>query len=91
MGYAARYHKADSQFEKTTFDNANKNPKISCDHATTARHERCRVTWITNHFGHSRDVHFAWYRKEESTVELTKMAKLLVAVDEGKKDCFRYL
>ena len=43
------------------------------------------LTWITNHFGHSRDVHFAWYRKEESTVELTKMAKLLVAVDEGKK------
>ena len=43
------------------------------------------LTWITNHFGHSKDVHFAWYRKEESTVELTKMAKLLVAVDKGKK------
>ena len=35
------------------------------------------LTWITNHFGHSRDVHFVWYRKEESTVELTKMARKL--------------
>ena len=43
------------------------------------------LTWITNHFGHSKDVHFAWYRKEESTVELTEMAKLLVAVDKDKK------
>ena len=43
------------------------------------------LTWITNHFWHSKDVHFAWHRKEESTVELTKMAKLLVAVDKGKK------
>ena len=43
------------------------------------------LTWITNHFGHSKDVHFSWYTKEESTVELTKMAKLLVTVDKGKK------
>ena len=43
------------------------------------------LTWITNHFGHSKDVHFAWHRKEESTVELTKMAKLLVTVNKGKK------
>ena len=43
------------------------------------------LTWITNHFGHSKEVHFAWYRKEESTVELTEMAKLLVADDKDKK------
>lgn len=42
------------------------------------------VTWVTNHMGHSKDVHFAWYRKEDATIELTKMAKVLTAVDQGE-------
>ena len=40
-------HMAGSQFGKTTFDNTSGNIDISCDHA----------------FGHSKDVHFAWYKK----------------------------
>ena len=41
------------------------------------------LTWLTNHFGHSKDVHMSWYRKEDSTIELSKVAKVLVAVDSG--------
>ena len=42
------------------------------------------LTWLTNHMGHTKDVHFAWYRKEDSSIELTKVAKVLTAVDRGK-------
>ena len=38
------------------------------------------LTWL----GHTKYVHFAWYRREDSTVELTKVARVLMAVDEGK-------
>ena len=39
------------------------------------------LTWVTNHFGHTQNVHKNWYRPEDSTIELTKVAKVLVAVD----------
>ena len=42
------------------------------------------LTWMTNHMGHSKDVHLSWYRKEDATVELTKVAKVLCAVDCGE-------
>ena len=42
------------------------------------------LSWVTNHFGHTKSVHFQWYRKEDATVELTKVAKVLVAIDDGK-------
>lgn len=42
------------------------------------------LTWITNHMGHTKDVHMSWYRKEDSTLELTKVAKILHAVDRGE-------
>lgn len=42
------------------------------------------LTWVTNHFGHSKDVHYQWYRQEDATIELTKIAKVLCAVDDGK-------
>lgn len=42
------------------------------------------LTWVTNHMGHTKDVHFAWYRKEDSTIELTKMAKVLHALDDSE-------
>ena len=34
--------------------------------------------------GHTKDTHFVWYRKESSTIELTKIGRILTAVDEGK-------
>lgn len=42
------------------------------------------LTWITNHLGHTKDVHKGWYRKEDATIELTKVAKVLVAIDTGE-------
>ena len=41
------------------------------------------LTWVSNHLGHSVHVHKQWYRQEESTVELTKVAKVLIAKDDG--------
>ena len=42
------------------------------------------LTWITNHLGHTKDVHKGWYREEDGTIELTKVAKVLVAIDTGE-------
>ena len=42
------------------------------------------LTWLTDHMGHSKNVHLAWYRKEDATIELTKVAKVLPAIDEGE-------
>ena len=42
------------------------------------------LTWITNHLGHTEDVHKGWYRKEDATTELKKVAKVLVAIDAGE-------
>ena len=39
--------------------------------------------WITKHMGHTKNVHFTWYRKEDVTLELTKMAKI-TAVDKKR-------
>ena len=41
------------------------------------------LEWVTEHLGHTGDVHKTWYRQEASTVELTKVAKLLIAKDKG--------
>ena len=42
------------------------------------------LTWVANHMGDTTDAHFAWYRKESSTIKLTKMARNVTAADEGK-------
>ena len=42
-----------------------------------------KLEWVTEHPGHSPDVHKTWYRQEASTVELTKVAKLLIAKDNN--------
>ncbi|XP_066927736.1 uncharacterized protein [Clytia hemisphaerica] len=42
------------------------------------------LKWVTDHLGHSEAVHNAWYRQEASTVELTKVARILIAKDKGR-------
>nr|XP_047141170.1 uncharacterized protein LOC105850134 [Hydra vulgaris] len=42
------------------------------------------LLWLTNHIGHTKDVHQNWYRREDSTNELTKVAKVLLAMDNGE-------
>ena len=34
--------------------------------------------------GLTKDVHMAWYRKEDATIELTKVAKVSSVIDEGE-------
>lgn len=41
------------------------------------------LEWVTEHLGHTADVHKTWYRQEASTIELTKVAKLLIAKDKN--------
>ncbi len=40
-------------------------------------------TWVSNHLGHAVNVHKQWYRQEGFTMELTKVAKVLMAKDDG--------
>ena len=41
------------------------------------------LEWVTEHLGHTPDVNKTWYRQEASTVELTKVAKLLIVKDNN--------
>ena len=41
------------------------------------------VAGITEHLGHTQVVHKAWCRPEASTVELTKVAKVVIEKDGG--------
>ena len=40
------------------------------------------LTWVSNHLGHSVNVHKQWCQQEESTIEQTKVAKVLIAEDD---------
>ena len=41
------------------------------------------VEMLANHMGHSTNIHKEFYRLQESTIEITKVGKLLAAVDSG--------
>ena len=41
------------------------------------------VDWLARHLGHDIRVHRQFYRLHESTAELAKVSKLLLAVDAG--------
>ncbi|XP_069134400.1 uncharacterized protein [Argopecten irradians] len=41
------------------------------------------LEWLSNHLGHSINVHREYYRNQESAIELGKVAKMLLAVDAG--------
>lgn len=71
---------------------------VKCPHLVTSTKLRkyvatvCQIVdmtnseldWLANHLGHNIDVHRDFYRLQESTLELAKVSKLLIAVDEGK-------
>lgn len=44
--------------------------------------------WLARHLGHDIRVHREFYRLHESAVELTKVSRLLMVVDEGKVNKF---
>ena len=41
------------------------------------------IDWLARHLGHDVRVHREFYRLHESTAELAKVSKLLMAVDSG--------
>ncbi|XP_052251835.1 uncharacterized protein LOC127858672 [Dreissena polymorpha] len=41
------------------------------------------LRWITDHMGHTVDVHKKWYRLSNRAVELTKVASILSATESG--------
>nr|CAI5849483.1 unnamed protein product [Callosobruchus analis] len=44
--------------------------------------------WLARHLGHDIRVHREFYRLHESAVELTKISRLLIAVDKGEANRF---
>ena len=42
------------------------------------------LEWLTNHLGHSIDVHKEFYRNQGATIQLGKVAKTLIAMDLGR-------
>lgn len=42
------------------------------------------VDWLARHLGHDIRIHREFYRLHESTIEIAKVSKLLLAVDSGK-------
>ena len=47
------------------------------------------LEWLARHLGHNLDVHKEYYRLQDSTIELAKVSKLLLALDEGNADKFQ--
>jgi hypothetical protein len=47
------------------------------------------VEWLSNHMGHTVDIHKEAYRLHESTIEMAKVSKLLLAIDNGMVGNFR--
>ena len=50
----------------------------------TAALTEIETDWLARHLGHDIRVHRDFYRIHESTAELAKISKLLLAVDKGK-------
>ena len=45
--------------------------------------EEKEVDWLARHLGHDIRVHRDFYRLHESTIEIAKVSKLLLTVDQG--------
>ena len=46
--------------------------------------EKGELEWLANHLGHDLKIHKDFYRLHESVVELSKVSRLLLAVDSGR-------
>ncbi len=41
------------------------------------------LEWLSNHLGHTIDVHREFYRNQGTAIELGRVAKILISVDNG--------
>lgn len=46
------------------------------------------MEWLANHLGHEVDMHRSFYRLHDSTIEMAKIGKLLLAMDGGQESTF---
>ena len=47
------------------------------------------IECLANHLGHSVDIHQEYYRLHDNAIELSKVSRLLLAVDSGKGEAFK--
>ena len=47
------------------------------------------LEWLSQHLGHTIDVHRSSYRLQESTTEIAKVSKILLAIDDGNVNKFQ--
>ena len=45
--------------------------------------EKEELEWVADHLGHNIEVHRDFYRLQESTLEISKVSKLLLAIENG--------
>ena len=45
---------------------------------------KTEMEWLCRHMGHSPETHKQYYRMQDSAIELSKVSRLLLAVDSGK-------
>ena len=46
------------------------------------------LEWLSNHMGHDLYIHKDFYRLHNSTIEMEKKLRLLLAIDQGKANQF---
>jgi len=54
----------------------------------TAALTKGELKWLANHMGHELNIHETVYRLQDSTIELAKVSRLLMAVDSGRMQDF---
>ena len=47
------------------------------------------IEWLANHLGHDVDIYQEYYRLYDNATELSKVSRLLLAVDSGKGEAFK--
>ena len=50
---------------------------------------RGELQWLANHMGHELNIHETVYRLQDHTIELAKVSRLLMAVDDGTISAYR--
>lgn len=59
--------------------------EISFQLVNLSNHE---LDWLSSHMGHEVNIHKSSYRLHTSAVEITKVGRLLMAIDSGNTNCY---
>ena len=84
MGYITVYFKKKINLKKLKFITPARTRKYLSTILQQLDMSESELTRVTDHFGHTKDVHKNWYRREDATIELTKIAKVLLAVNSDE-------